>query len=77
MQGNIPSAAFLSPGAWSLRLCSRMALVEGSQLPGCALLPLHPSIPLLSHAFMLGCQDTFPSTLHLPALLQTLQLSKQ
>lgn len=54
-----------------------MALVEGSQLPDCALLLFHPSIPLLSRAFMLGYSDTFPLTLHLPALLQTFQLSKQ
>lgn len=66
-----------SPGTWSLRLSSRTALVQGSQLPGCALLPLQPSIPLLSHAFMLGYPDTFPPKLHLLALLQTLRLSKQ
>lgn len=40
----------------SLRLCSRMALVEGSQLPGCALLPLHSSIPLLSVPLCWGIQ---------------------
>lgn len=38
--GNVPPAAFLSPGPWSLRLYSRMALVEGSQAMLC-----FPSFP--------------------------------
>lgn len=45
-----------SPGTWSLRLSSRTALVQGSQLPGCALLPLQPSIPLLSMPLCWGTQ---------------------